>query len=50
MDEAGKVRGPPVVTGGEAPEVLELVEAALNTVALFVCVGIVWNDDPAGAV
>jgi hypothetical protein len=48
MDEAGKVRGSPVITGGEAAEVFELVEATLNTVGLFVGVGALRNDDSAG--
>jgi hypothetical protein len=50
MDEAGKVGGSPVVTGCQASEVFELAEAALDTVALFVGVGVVRNYDPAGAV
>jgi len=45
MDEAGKVSGSPVITGSEAPEVFELVEATLNSVALFVGVGVVRNDE-----
>ncbi len=50
MDETGKVRGSPVITGSEAPEVFELAEAALDAVALFVGVGVVRDNDSAGVV
>ena len=50
MDESCKVRGPSVVAGSKAAEALELVEAAFDAVALFVGIGVVRNDDPAGAV
>jgi hypothetical protein len=50
MNEAGKIGCSPVITACQASEVFELAEAALDAVALFVSVGVVRNDDPAGAV
>lgn len=44
MDESGEVHGSPVIACSEAAKVLELAEAALDAVALFVGVGVVRND------
>jgi hypothetical protein len=45
MNETGKVNGASVVTGGETAEVLEAVEAALDSVAVFVEAGVMGDDD-----
>lgn len=50
MDEAGEVRGSSVIACGEAPEVFEPAEAALDPIALLVDVDVVRNDDLAGSV
>ena len=47
MNEAGEVYGATVVSRGEATEVLEAVEAALDPVAMFVVAGIVRDGDLA---
>ena len=50
MDEAGKVDCPEVVSSGEAAEVLELVEASFDAVAMFIGHGVVRDDGLAAAV
>ncbi len=50
MDEGQEVDGPSVVACGEAPEVLEFVEAALDAIAVAVDRLVVRDDHLAGAV
>src|SRR5437868_15408956 len=50
VDEASEVRGSSVIACGEAPEVFESAEAALDPIALPVDVDVVRNDDLAGSV
>lgn len=48
MKEALEVDCSPVVTNCEASKVLEPTEAALDSVAMFVDLSVVRNDDLAG--
>jgi len=45
VDEAGEVDGASVVAGGETAEMLETVEAALDSVAVFVEIGVMRDGD-----
>src|SRR5581483_5435795 len=49
MDEGHEVDGPSVVACGEAPEVFEFIEAALDTVAMTVYRCVVRDDHLSGA-
>ncbi len=50
MDEAEEVGCSAFISGGEAPAVLELVEASLDLVAVLVDGGVVRDRDLAAAV
>ncbi len=50
MTKAKEMDGTSVISGSEASEVLEAVEAALDTIAQPVSSGIVRDDNPAGAI
>ncbi len=47
MEEGEEMNGAAVIAGGDAPEVLEFVETALDPVSRLVDLFVVGNDDPA---
>jgi hypothetical protein len=47
VDEGEEVGGSPVVSCGEAAKVLEVAEAALDAVSVFVGVLVVWDRNLA---